>query len=264
MIKLPIPLTFKGQDYHEVEVGEVTAGLLADTQKVLETGDTYKALACFCSGIITQIDDETDRATIRLMVNFMAYKTLEYVVVKGLLKNDKDDGVEGFYECPRCGNPKVCEYNAEEELDTRDHINELEVITTEKTRINYTLKVPVEIKSGEEIVETVNSLELAFPTMNNCSSALNKVGLKDPVRMQLAVLVEALTKVNGQEVEKSWRSNYGSYVFDRLNKTDIIEINKEANAYGYNPVVKKQCLKCRKEYEVTLNTSNFFVSALGA
>ena len=41
MIILPIPLIYKGVEYHGVEVGDVTAGLLADTQKVLETGDTY-------------------------------------------------------------------------------------------------------------------------------------------------------------------------------------------------------------------------------
>lgn len=264
MIELPIPLTYKGQEYHEVEIGDVTAGLLADVQKIVESGDTYKALACFCAGIILQIDSETDRAAIKSMVNYMPYKALEYVVVKGLLKNDKDDGVEGYYECPRCGTPKTCEYNAEDKLDTRDHINDLEVLTTDKTKFSIDLKHPIEIKNGEEIIDIVKSLEMNYPTVTDCSNALNKVGLKDPVRMQLAILIEALTNINGKEIDNRWKSNYGAYVFNHLEKDDIVQINTEASLYGYNPVVKKHCLKCGKDFNITLNTSNFFGSALGA
>jgi hypothetical protein len=259
---MPIPTIYKDVVYNKFQLRDITSGLLADVQKVIETGDTYKGLGCFAAGVISQINDNSDRADIKAAVNYMPYKTVEKVLIQALLQNDADDGVEGYYECPRCGAAKTSEYNSDPNLDTRDHISDLAIKETDKTGFEYVLNKPVEIKNGDETIEVVSKLEFQYPTLNHCSIALNKVGLKDTVRMQLQVLIEAIIKVNGHDADKSWKNNYGSFVFDRLEKRDILEINRLVNEFGYNPNKIKQCLKCKKEFEVTLNTANFFVSAL--
>lgn len=261
-MKLPIPLVRKGERHEEVILREITAGLLADTQKIIESGDSYRALACFAAGVIESIGEITDRAAIKNLANFLPYKSAEAVIIEALLQSDKDDGVEGYYECPRCGAAKLAEYNPEEELDTRDHLRDLPVKTTENSGFEYELKCPVEIRSGEDMVEMIKSISFIYPTLASCSAALSKVGLRDVVRLQMAVLLESVETINKNPVERNWKSNYGTYVFEKMKKGDLLEINRRINEFGMNPVVKKVCLKCQKEFEVVLNTSNFFASAL--
>ena len=261
-ITFPIPVSYQGMTYREATIRKMTAGGLADTSKMIETGDTYKALAVFAAAGLESIEDESDRPTIRNLALYMPYKSLEYVIIMILSLSEKDDGVEGYYECPRCHAPAVAEYSPDENIDTRDHILSFPVTTTEDTTFEYTLKTPVEIKGQDEVVDVVDSFEFTYPTALNCSSALSRVGLKDKVRMQLAVLAEAVTKVNGRVVEKNWKSSYGPAVFDKLEKTDIAAITDLSMAFGIDPAVQKRCLKCQKEFKVTVDTSNFFASAL--
>ena len=76
------------------------------------------------------------------------------------------------------------------------------------------------------------------------------------------IYLEALKKYNDIEVDSKFRSRWGMYALEKLKKPDIIKITTELTKYGYNVVVEKKCNSCGKNFEVMLNTSNFFGSAL--
>ena len=261
IIKLPIPIRYNQKKLYNVTLKKPTAGVLSETNKAVESGNRYKALQVFIAGCIESIEDIKDRLEIRSAVGGLTYKAAEYVIAQvSCIRNNGDDGIEGYYKCQRCGEPKVCELTPEG--DTRDHYNALPLKETDEVFFSVDLDAPVSVHAVEgEPGGTVNSLSMTYPTLNDCSAAYSKAGDKESVRFQLAVYNEALSAINGEEIDAKYRNRFGLTLFDRLEIDDLKKIFFAIDGAGVSTRVKKVC-KCGKEFEVVLNPLDFFDSSL--
>src|SRR5690242_21680583 len=135
-MRLPIPVfePAKGGEpriWTGAELRAPTPAAIANTQEAVQKG-LYRGVIAFLTGCITAftMDDgtvENDRNRISALVRRLPYASAEPLAIYALLEGDADDGIEGVYDCPRCGKGKVvCEYVSEEE-DTRDHVRALAI-----------------------------------------------------------------------------------------------------------------------------------------
>lgn len=264
-LKLPISIKYNNEILDTCSIKGFTAGLLADTKKSLENENPYKAYMVFLAGCIEEIGNFNEKNDIRNILKTMSYKTAEYLTVKILALDEDDDGIEGIYNCPRCNSKIIAEKINDE--DTRDFIKDLKInILKEEENFEIKLKNPIEIKylQEDDLIQIVESLAFRYPTLTDCINAFNKYGKKNPSRLQFAIYLEALEKVNGQipfGFEK-FKSRFGLQILEDFTKKDLILLGEKVNEYGLNNKVFKICKDCGKEFEVYVNTSNFFVSAL--
>jgi predicted RNA-binding Zn-ribbon protein involved in translation (DUF1610 family) len=200
---------------------------------------------------------------INTLVGQMPYKSAEAVAVKILLLGEEDDGIEGVYQCPRCGTKKVC---AAGDTDNRDFIKDIPILNLDgNTRFAVDISPAVHVDNVDgESIESVARLEFDHPTMAHCISAFGRYGEKDTVKLQLGIYLEALVSVNGLPADRKWKSRYGLQVMRDIGVSKIKEIGVAVSRYGMQTEAVKNCTSCGKEFTVTLNTSSFFVSALGA
>jgi len=263
-IQLPIPIFCEGKIYKEATLKPIQASIIADSNKEVQKGNNYRAIQIFLAGGIASIDDVTDKQRIKSLVGKMPFKSAWLLVVKTIMADEKDDGVEGLYECPRCHQDKVCEYNEDESLDTRDYISDLETRYYEEDKevLELNLEHLVKIEDADGGEQAVSKIELVFPSLDHCAMAYEKVGGGDEIRLQFAVYVQALHSVDGIKIDKKFRKRYGMSIFERMEKNDSIEIGRRIDEYGLITKVEKICTKCNKNFKVNLNTANFFVSAL--
>lgn len=274
---LAIPIFHNDEVYTEIEIDRPKPGVIADTQRIAENENQFSAILTFISGctnaIIKQDGSEiTDKIALKSLIGNMPYKSAELVTIQiMLLHNELDDAVEGLYTCPRCGNKIVSELIKENDeiiSDTTDHIMALNINTMneiEKT-IYYEFSIPVEIKnsSTKEVLESITSIEMAFPTLNNCINAHKKNSKLDSMRLQFAIYVEALKRVNGYDIDNKYKNMYGISIFLNISdiKTDLVAITSLVNKYGIDKRVDKSCNNCGKQFKAIINTSNFFDSGL--
>jgi hypothetical protein len=265
-VKLPIPAIFEGKTYTEVELKtHIQSSVLADTNRIAEKGNQYSALQVYISGGIEKIDDVSDRQTIKNIVGCMPYRSSFLLAIKLALMRSDDTGIEGEYPCPKCGELKKCEYNKNPDLDSRDYISDIKISMkpeSEDNTIKYKLKFPIVISDADAHDETVTDIEIEYPSLNHCSMAYNKIGDEDGIRMQMMAYVQALRKVNGNEITREFKNNFGMTMFERSDIDDLKEIGKILEKYGLNERVTKRCNKCGKKFEVVLNTSQLFENAL--
>jgi hypothetical protein len=115
-----------------------------------------------------------------------------------------------------------------------------------------------------EIIEEITSYSVKQPTLEDCMNAYARKGMKDQVRLQFAILSEALITINGNKIDKAWKNNFGMTLFEKIRdvKNDIGNVTEQLNQYGINPYLKRCCKKCGKEWEAFINTSSFFASGL--
>lgn len=272
-MKLPIPISSNGDFYSEVEISRPKTGIIADAQGLLDTGDVFSAIARFISGSTVTISSPEGKVEaipdrIKTLTRRMPYRSAEYIsMMILLLLNEEDDGIEGVYICPRCGCQIIAELDEQNDIDTRDRISELPVIFMDEPEETFTVSLnePVLIKNkqSDEVLYTVEELEIIHPTLENCIHAYRKHGTKDLVRRQLAIYSEAMVKINDEEVDNKLRNLWGMFIFENLDSsTDIQTIGREVSKYGMGTSVSKDCPNCKKHFEAPINTSNFFASGL--
>lgn len=274
-MKLPIPIFAKsGKVYTDIDIVKPKASVIADTRKTIDS-NRFMATKIFVSGCIESIynDDDivSDKIGIRGLVALMPYRSVEYVSTQIMLLYDPDnDYVEGIYSCPRCGHQVISELinNDDMEIDTRDLISNLGCEFMEDPLNEFTVVLNESVslinKATKEVIETIESLTLRHPTLSDCIAASQRYSISDSVRLQFATYVEALTKINGNEIDKKYRFNFGMTIFENIKdvKNDMGQLNIEVSRYGMNPMIKKVCNSCGKEFETYINMSNFFVSGL--
>jgi predicted RNA-binding Zn-ribbon protein involved in translation (DUF1610 family) len=181
-----------------------------------------------------------------------------------MLLRHSEDGVEGVYYCPRCGQKVICEAkkeNGEIVSDTRDFIKQLSVTFADGlVNIFYKFNEPIEIKTTDgRVLEIIESFTMRHPTLSDCMAAVKKVDKRDELRQQFQIYVECLVEINGQVTDNKFRNNYGLLMFDKADlDTDVYEISKLVNQYGMDKRVDRTCPNCGKEWKSILNTSNFF------
>lgn len=279
-MRLPVSINYKDITYLEVEVEAPSAGLIANTINTIDrSGDSYSGLHTWITGCIKSIKSDekeiTDKSQIRVMVRHMPYKSAEFVALQTILMVNEDDEIEGVYQCPRCNNQIIAErtmQDGEEISNTLDYVEDLDVNFTENGTISFShdFHDTIKIKSGQPgkegkaILEEIQSMEFHYPTLGDCISAYSKCGSNDKARLQFMIYVESIEKVNGQPVDKKWKTRYGIKAFNSIKnlKKDLLEIFRKGNEYGLDPNVKKNCNKCSKKWEEPVNSMNFFGSAL--
>jgi hypothetical protein len=278
-MKLPIPQEIKNVLYTDFEVLSPTPDIVADTKKIMDQGNLFQSMRPFINGCLSSLISEegtaiTDSVSLRSIVPKLYHKNIEYICIQALLQhNDDDDGIEGIYYCPMCGTESKAEYKKIEDIiiDTRDKISNLKVGYFDPYKdnpiIHIELSVPVEIKdriTNEAIVDDIVSIDVEIPTFENCINAESKAGKNDSIRLQLAIYVEALKKVNGNDIDSRFKNNFGAIMFGRMRgfRKDLGKLSDEINRYGIEKEVEKTCGHCGKVWRPAVNTSNFFGSAL--
>jgi len=276
-MQLPIPIETKlGNTFTEVELTKPRASVLADANKMLETGEIFLSIKTFLSGCIESFSGEeksiTDKADIKNMVNLLPYRSAEFCFYKILVLYDpENDAIEGIYRCPRCKSQIVTEYLKTDdlEIDTRDYLSDLDIkyMNGGEKGITLELSEPVVIKkkgSEDDVIDSIESLEFRHPTLADCLVAEKKYGVNDSIRMQFATYVEALLKVNGKEIDKKFKNNFGMFIFNNIKnaRVDLTALNEKVQQYGLDPFLEKTCRKCNKQFKSPINMSNFFVSGL--
>lgn len=289
-MRLPVPIFSKEKIYTEGEVDAPEAGLIASTLNVMEkTRDDYTALLTWISGCIkslkTQEGDVVEEpARLKQIIRKASYKTAEYATIQSLLQIHDDDEIEGIYNCPRCSEQIIAEKITEDGdviSDTLDYVSQFPVLfmgTTEEddlpdnyeydgaelsNEVIHTFEKPPTIKTGKGEVEVV-SIEFEYPTIQHCINAFQKTGQRDKSRLQFQIYVEALTKVNGEEVDSKWKNTYGMQIFNKIRgvRGDLSEIFRKGGKYGIDNRVHKTCHNCGKEWKEKVNPMLFFASAL--
>lgn len=275
-MRLPIPIVTESSIYRDIEISKPKSSVIADTKKMADSGSVFPAIKVFLAGSIMGFMGEDriieDKAGIAGMVAKLPYRSAELAAIQILLLYDEEkDAVEGVYSCPRCSTKIVSGIIdvAGVEVDTRDYMSQLNINYMEddsKALVAINLTEPVIIKNtqtGQEL-DRIESLVMRHPTLQDCIVAETKYGHKDEVRMQFALYIESLIKVNGKEVDNKYKSNFGMLIFNNIKnvKTDLGSLNTEMSKYGLDPRVEKHCKECDKIWMVPVNTSNFFVSGL--
>jgi len=270
-MRLPIPiLGDNGSKFTTAEIKRPSSGLVADTKKLIDSNpNIFVATRHFVSGIITSIDEVEDSIALKGLVKNIPYRTAEYLLLQSfLLRNPEDDGIEGVYPCPRCHHKIIAEIYEKDDItyDTRDFISKLEVNYTEDTSFSVTFDEPVEIKDGRtgEILQTINSITMKYPTLEHCIMGYNAcMDKRDDIRLQFNIYAQALTHINDEPISQKFKMNFGALMFDKIdNDADLLKISNAVRAFGLDNRVEKFCPECGKKWITTINTNNFFVSSL--
>ena len=275
IVRLAVPVFYKDTKYEKAEIVKPSGAVLADTKKSADTGDIFSALRVFLIGCVVSITTESgdeidDKVSIKTLIGKMPYKTAEqlsFEIVK--MYNGDDDGIEAVYYCPRCGSQTIAELvnNDDLEIDTRDHLSDLQIGYYDGDGfLSCCLNEPVQIKNAANntVIEEIREFKMRFPTLEDGISAYQKYGMKDEVRLQFAMFVNALTEINGTPADNKWKNAVGMVFFEGIKdvRHDIGNITKEINSYGVIPEIDKICKQCGKHWKAVVNTSNFFGSAL--
>ena len=271
-MKLPIPIFCNGSIYTDIEIKRAESGVIADTQKVANEIDEYSAMIKFVTGCTESITNDkgdilSDKKRIKQIMTSMSYISVDFVALQIFLKINDDDGIEGIYQCPRCGAQKICELDESNGIDTRDFLNDQKIIymeNFEKKEIEITLDYSVEIVNevDGQLIEKIENFVIRIPQIKDCINAIQRVGKIDKSRLQFEIYNQALIKVNGNEIDNKYKNRWGKYIFSKMDSMDLMKISKIINQYGIEKKVEKICNNCGKNYKTNLNTASFFDSAL--
>ena len=276
-MQLIIPFTFNGKVYDSCGIDKPKASVIADTKKNIdETGDAFSAMRILLNGCISAFNSTdgnvvSDKIAIKSLVPKLPLKTAEHLTMSMVVKHyADDDGIEGVYPCPRCGVQNIAEIVETDgmTIDTRDHISALGVTYCDFPDLEitqeFTTPVLIENAATKDVLYDIQSIVLKIPTLENAISAYAKIGSRDMVRLQFAMYVEALYKVNGESVDSKFKNSFGMALFNNVEdpRKDLGELADQINKYGVDKRVDKTCKKCGKVWRAAVNTSNFFVSGV--
>lgn len=268
--RLPVLYQTENNIYEEIELKKPSGGMLADTKEAAEKNWPL-AMRNFVAGctvsIISADNVISDMVGIKSALAKMSNKNLEYFSQEIMIDYYKgDDYVEGLYPCPRCQHEIIAEKSDEDgiAIDTRDRISDLKVnFMNDPSELVFHLELeePVELDERED---PVKNIDIQFPTIEHYVEAFNSVGDRNKAKFQYAVYARAIVKVNGVEIENSWKKSKGYLLFNKSENTlnDVGKITEYFNKYGVDGRLEKSCPKCGKVWQPLINTSNFFGSAL--
>lgn len=262
--KLPVPY----QGFYEVEFTKPTGGVLAEVHDSVKNNSVWVAMRNFVSGCTSRFignDKEIiEKLAIKRMYDKMSNKNLEYISQEiMILYYNKEDYVEGVYPCPRCGKKLISEKKIIDdiEIDSRDRISDLKVNfmdneSQSEFEIMFTEMVEIKTDSGSDIVE---SITMRMPTVEDHIKAHSSIGDNNVMKFQYSVWANAIIKVNGNEINDSWRRSCGMQLFNNIKEsTDIKQISNYINSWGIDPRIEKVCFECGKAWQPFINTFNFF------
>lgn len=278
-MKLPIPIytqRISGDSViiTQADLKEMSTAGIADTKKLIKKGQVNQAIHNWISeGIASFISADgeiiTEKAEIRKISYDMPIRTAEMLAAYICIELGIEDAIEGYYECPRCHKPIISELSNDD--DTRDHIGDLKHIFMEVFTDRVTLKLSSKVQlkgkstvTKQESVYDVEEVTILHPTLKHSISASGKYGVDndDDIRRQCAIYTEALIQINGEDISAADKVLSGMKIFTSLNKTDMRRLGIEVSKYGLGNTISKTCTKCHKTWECSIDTSNFFASAV--
>lgn len=270
-MKLPIPVFYQDKIYTDVDTMEPETSTLTRAYEAMKSGNVFKASLELLAGSIetfyTQEGNQEDsRAEIKKICSHMPYISADTVCLIVLAEMNGDDVIEGLYPCPVCHRNNSPEYDPQYGIDARDHVSDLEIICQEspENEIFVQLKKPVNLinmKTGE-IIHAIENMAIRYPTMIDCILAGQNMREGQETAVQIKIYMNALVKVNGQHVDKSFVSVWGKLLFDKIKAGDLRQIGNAMQKYGIEKKIKKQCQHCGKEWFAVVDTSSFFVEGL--
>ena len=237
-------------------------------------------MAIFAVGSIASIIDSDggsidDKSTIKGIVNAMPYRDVEWLMIQAIIATGIDDVVEGIYPCPRCHtevmssepDPLFNVNDPEHNDDDADRIRKLKTTICAAVR-DFTIELEVPVQKidadTDEVMEEVNAVKLRDPILDDMIRACRKVGMSNAERLNAAVYAEATLTVNGVPVDRKWKNEWGTWLYDRLDFADTRKVREEVQRYGLKSTIEKRCPKCKKVWEAEVDTGSFFASGLGA
>ena len=264
-MKLPIPAKFGDKVIVECEISKPKAIVITDAKSAVDRNDYYTALKVFCAGVVDSFTDSnggiiTDKQQIRTIMNSMPFRSAEYIAIQSIVAIDGDDGIEGIYPCPRCGYKIIAGYEDNDGVisDTRDYISGLEVRYADENTMDIYVQLdnPVVVHKGNDEIE-IKTMRIQHPTLEHCIKAGNRVGYSNVMKLQLGIIAEAVSDINGNKVTGILRE-IAYKALDNIDSTELFSIVSELGKYGLQTKVAKVCPACGKEFMCTVNTSNFF------
>jgi hypothetical protein len=280
-MQLSIPIFYKDEIFDQCEIRKPKAGVLASTYEIFQNKDDFSAILELLSKSILwfkstdeKIIDSPDQ--IRAICRKMPYITAEVISTKIMLLINKDDWIEGVYPCPRCGHLTITGIDHDTFEDTRDRIEDLEIINQSENEdgellkseysniIHLNLVEPIEIKQlkTDYVLHKIESIDLRFPNLDDCIKGSNKYPNNKEIKRQFAIYAEAIEKINGEDVKIKWQKIWGEFIFREMDTEDLELISIAMQMYGIQKTLRKTCKNCQKTWKAEINTSNFFVSGL--
>ena len=232
------PIPFDGLKNFEID--RVNARCMAETERLFAQ-NRVNALFHFYSGGLVSIEDLSREEALQKS-RTMPFKNLEYASIQLLLLMNDDDGVDGYYECPRCQTPLICS----EENGNLDHINDLDCEFLDNgDLITIELEEPIETSK-----ETVSSISFCYPTVKTLMNNANAQNFS------LRVMANSVKQINGSE--EGVTGGIITTLGDMKNVKDIRNISDVLSKGGYDFNLKKICQNCGNEWKVLINTKTFF------
>lgn len=269
-MKLFVPCQYGGALITEFEVKRARGGVLADTKKAVDDGDPYAAMSVFVTGMVEKfIDSEggeiDDLPTIKSIVRNLAYVSAEGIAFEALIKSGVDDSIDTMFKCPKCkknviydeeDGPRVGNLPRKYSTDDKGQPVEKKVV------VDFGFPISVKNRDTGEELFCVNSMSFRLSTMEDVTKAFHRQGLSDTTRLQYAAWAEAILEVNGKPVERSWRLQWGEYLFNLADSEDLKKIGLAMTEYGVKNYIDVRCSKCGKEWKERVSIEDFFASGL--
>lgn len=270
MRDLYLPIWYGEKVFTRVDIKGPTAGLIADVVKLNQDGRIAQGLYRFVYGCIDALytadgTAETNPDKIRDITRYMKQKCVEDIALDIMLIYDPQDLVEGLYNCPRCYHRIVCENR--DGFDTRDRISDLPVIPFEgdADRFSISLSQPLILKDkAGNVLYNITTMEFRHATIDDLIAA-SSMFTQDYTRRQYKIYMDCLIGINGGSIDTVIKQHFGIKMFDSIaNIRDLNLVSREMRKYGRQTRVTKECPECGKQFEVEINTANFFASGLHA
>jgi len=270
-MKLPVPVLADGKVFTDVKIGEASAGTLASARREADAGAEYSALLEWCVGVAREIsgdgDTVTDPQEIKRLIKFMPFESVYAVACYGMAETKGDDSIPGEYQCPKCGRiVRLEKSNVDgEEIDDTDHLRTLKygICSNPESGISLSLSRPIEIprKDTGEIIETIESIVMDWPTLGQCIRAHQK-NPDNESAMMFAVYADAIRLVNGKKIDSSWRASFGDLAFSRMMVRDQAALVASMKKYSIQSKVSRACMKCKTRWDAEVDLRGFFSSGL--
>jgi hypothetical protein len=280
-VKLPLSFIFNGKLISEVNVKRPGTEAIADCKDKMQDDDFYGGMAIFAAGSIAGLIDSDEKeiiekSTIRQAVQVMPYRDVEFVLLQAMIKTGIDDVIEGIYPCPRCKknyipadpDPEYNRNDPEHNSDDADRISKLRTVFLAGNPREFLIEFETAVETidadSDEVIDRVESVKLRDPIMDDMIRAARKVGIGNSDRFNSAIYAEATLECNGQKVDKKWKNEWGTWLYDKIDYTDSKRIQAEMRKYGTKTSVERTCRHCGKKWEAEVDTGSFFASGLGA
>lgn len=266
---LHIPISYKGKTYTTCEIGKLKGGVIADATEEMGKKGAYAGMLKLIAGTLKSVSTEQGEAIERDFEGIIRRSTIQEAEILSLfaLTQEEDAGIEQVSICPRCRNQVIYEDIGEDSEDDCErnalHFSDLEVIPfTKEQKIVVDLEDPVSIKKTDgEIILEVTSIDFRYPLLIDAIKGAASVSEKKSVRQTYAIYCQAITHVNGDEVEAKFRTTWGMFVLERMCRADLEKISKAMKNCGIQKTIKREC-KCGKKWTDIIDLSSFFESGL--